>query len=220
MDTKRVIEIFSPYLKELGFVKGSKKGMWFKDCGFYLIAVETQPYMEIGFFLGVAVKFLWSGKDYVTFDYYNVSYNDDHRIYPKIDPSPMGAVLFESKNLERELKYLFFELNRRICEYEELTDLNLLLKNLKIQYEYCKIVKPQFADIADLGVVKIMTGDFDGGMFDFRMISEKSDEIKKLLSCEDKNKFHAKLLQIINETRKHISSSQKIKLKEISSIIP
>ena len=99
-----------------GFTKTINKRVFLKDCGFFGIITEIQPFRNYGVFINIGVKFFWS-------DYYNVNYDyssDSIRISEKTSISPLGALMFDSPTFNKEFEQTTVLLEQKIDEYSRL----------------------------------------------------------------------------------------------------
>ena len=212
MNSKEIKLVFYDRLIPQGFRCFPTKRLYFKDCKFYLIVVEIQPYYGDGFFVNVGVYFHWESFGGILY-----SYSDgDNRLQ---GPDAMGSILFDSPKLTENLERMFEQVEALVEKYEKLQDLHVLLEKLTCRNDFKVLANKGFREHDyDLGITKILLNDQSG-----RELLEKdpypSSSIQKILDCGfDKSLLDEQLLKIINEDREIISKRARRKLPLFSSI--
>ena len=142
MTMKDINQRIKCWLEPKGFKQASPKSLFVKDQGFYFIVASLTPHKALaGFFFDLAVKFLWSSHEDISYDYAL----GDSRVYGQEDPNPtLGGILFNSESLESELAYMMKEADKRIDAYMALADRTVLLKCLENRNDFVSVVNKGF----------------------------------------------------------------------------
>ena len=143
MTMKDINQRIKCWLEPKGFKQASPKSLFIKDQGFYFIVASLTPHKALfGFFFDLAVKFLWSTHEDISYDYTL----GDSRVYGQEDPNPtLGGILYNSESLESELAYMMNEADKRIDAYMALADCTVLLKCLENRNDFVSVVNKGFA---------------------------------------------------------------------------
>ncbi len=214
MNLTSVIKNFKEWLSERNFVQTRNKKIFIKDQRFYLIIVEIQPFYKIGFFLNVGVKFLWSSSTYMSYDYTI----GDSRIYSNTNvDETLGAILFDSCSFEKELCYIKNEADKRIQEYQKLTDFLYLEECLVNRNDFTKRANRGYSKRdMDLASVKIIIGNLIGVDEIINNAKNRHSVAKMLFPiCDDLKSMRITLNKLVNDIRKNMSEEYKIQLINI-----
>lgn len=215
MTMKDINKRIKCWLEPKGFKQTSNKSVFVKDQGFYFIVASLSPHKAMsGFFFDLAVKFLWSTYEDISYDYTL----GDSRVYGQEDPNPtLGGILYNSENLESELAYLMNEADKRIDAYISLADCNVLLKSLENRNDFVSIVNKDFDKRDKSKAVALVLCDRaieaqgifrNDSQYDF--VSECFSK-----SCLSYDEFMRDLLNIVNSLRRRLEIKLKIKLEDI-----
>lgn len=218
MDIKDITKIIKTWLEPKGFVQTSNKRLFVKDKGFYLIVASVHPHKACdGFCFDLAVKFLWSTSEDISYDY-TVG---DLSVYGQKDPNPtLGAILYDSVRLDEEFAYLMKEANSRIEVYESLSDHQVLLERLQNRKDFVSIANRDF-DKRDKAkaVALVICGRASEAQEIFVNVSPYDPVSERLAhSCLNYEEFEGELLDAVNDLRRRLSTKMKIKLEDIERI--
>lgn len=219
MNFQELKEHFVPWFEDMGFVaRKPSKNLFIQDRGFYLIIAELQPLYDYGFFLNLAVKFLWTDKDILSFDYSE----GDSRIYGTPIPHPTGATFFISPTLYAEIEYMKKQARKLIKKYQKLSKLKILSKKLSSRKDSVVVLNRGYEKRdTDLAIAKALLGKSSeaGELFSNSLADYHDPLIKELSDLRfDKDAFTAKIIEITNGLRKTLSKKLRIPLEDISSL--
>ena len=214
MSMDDVRKIFRPWFVGNGLKATSSKNMFIEDHGIFMIMAELQPLYDWGFFVNMAVKFMWSS-DQLSYDYEykNGRINSKH---------PLGAVMFDSPTFDDDIAYMQSKTVERINEYREHSDFNILEARLSTRDDFIAISNEGYAERdIDLANVRMIMGKVEEAksLYINAANHKYPDRFAQELISEnfDKNFFDERMLQIINENREGLSRNLKIKLESIDS---
>ena len=218
MDIKDITKRIKTWIELKGFVQTSNKRLFVKDKGFYLIVASVHPHKAYdGFCFDLAVKFLWSTSEDISYDY-TVG---DSSVYGQEDPQPtLGAILYNGAKLEDELAYLMQEADRRIDVYESLSNHHVLLERLQNRKDFLSIANRDF-DKRDKSkaVALVLCGRATEAQEIFVNNSPYDSVSERFAnSCLNYEDFECELLDVVNNLRRRLSTKMKIKLKDIEKI--
>ena len=215
MDPQSSKKLIASFLKDRGFFGTASKNIFIKDCGFYLILVESRPVWNgLGMNLDVGVKFMWS-------DYYGITYdysNGDSRV--NVPDHPLGAVIFEEPSAEQKLYSLLNDGVQRAVEYQNLEDFDTFRYKIETRNDFVRRANAghEKKDI-DLAIAKMFSGDSSKAAEILKNASVISEVARRLFDkCHDIEAFRAELMDIINNCRSIMSKKFKRKLAPINSI--
>lgn len=219
MNYQELKKLFVPWFEDMGFVaqKPSKR-LFIQDRGFYIIMASFQPLHDEAFFLSVAVKFLWTDREPLTFDFFV----DDCRIYGKKIPNPTGATYFDSPSFYDEIEYMKKQINKRVKIYQKLSKPACLAKMLSNRNDTAVIANRGYKKRdTDLAIAKVLLGKSKEAseLFSNSLMHHYDPVIKELSDlCFDQDAFISKIIEITNELRKTLSKNLKISLEDITSL--
>ena len=215
MDSQSSKKLIATFMKERGFLGTASKNIFIKDCGFYLIVVESRPVWNgLGMNLDVGVTFMWSNYYGITYDYSN----GDTRV--NVPNHPLGAIIFEEPGAEQKLYSLLSDGMQRAAEYQNLMDFDTFRYKIETRRDFVCIANPghEKKDL-DLAIAKMFSGDALKSMEILQNASVNSEVARRLLDkSHDIEAFRAELMDIINNCRSMMSKKFKRKLAPINSI--
>ena len=219
MNYQELKKLFSPWFEEMGFVaKKPSKNLFIQDRGFYIIMASFQPLYGDGFFLSVAVKFLWTDIEPLTFDFFV----DDCRIYGKTPPHPTGATFFDSPTIYEEIEYMKKQIKKRVQIYQKLSKPAYLAKMLSKRNDTAVVADRGYKKRdTDLAIAKVLLGKSKEAskLFSNSLEYHNNPVIKELNDlCFDKKAFTSRIIEIINDMRRTQSKNLKISLEDITSL--
>ena len=218
MDIKDITKRIKTWLEPKGFVQTSNKRLFVKDKGFYLIVASVHPHKAFdGFCFDLAVKFLWSTSEDISYDY-TVG---DSNVYGQKDPNPtLGAILYDSARLDEEIAYLMNEANSRIEVYESLSDHQVLLERLQNRKDFVSIANHDFDKRDKAKAVALVLCGRASEARDIFVNDSQYDPVSEKLanSCLDYEELERVLLDAVNDLRRRLSTKMKIKLEDIEKI--
>ena len=218
MDIKDITKIIKTWLEPKGFVQTSNKRLFVKDKGFYLIVASVHPHKAYdGFCFDLAVKFLWSTSEDISYDY-TVG---DSSVYGQEDPQPtLGAILYNGAKLEDELAYLMQEADRRIDVYESLSDYQAFLNRLQNRRDFVSIVNRDFDKRDKAKAVALVLCGRASEAQEIFVDNSPYDSVSERFanSCLNYEDFERELLDVVNNLRRRLSTKMKIKLEDIEKV--
>ena len=218
MDIKDITKRIKTWLEPKGFVQVSNKRLFVKDKGFYLIVASVHPHKALdGFCFDLAVKFLWSTSEDISYDY-TVG---DSSVYGQEDPNPtLGAILYDSARFEEEIAFLMNEANSRIEVYESLSNHQVLLECLQNRKDFVSIANRDF-DKRDKAkaIALVLCGRASEAQEIFVNNSPYDSVSERFVnSCLNYEDFERELLDVVNNLRRRLSTKMKIKLEDIEKV--
>ncbi len=218
MDIKDIAERIKAWLEPKGFIQTRNKKLFIKDKGFYLIVALVHPHKALdGFCFDLAVKFLWSTSDVISYDY-TVG---DSSVYGQEDPTQtLGAILYNSENLDSEINYMMQEADKRINVYESLSDHQILLDRMQSRNDFISIVNRDFDKRDKAKAIAMVLRDQAADAREIFINNSPYDTVSELLakSCVSFDAFVGDLLKVINASRIRLAAKLKVKLEPIEHI--
>ena len=215
MTMKDINQRIKCWLEPKGFKQASPKSLFIKDQGFYFIVASLTPHKALsGFFFDLAVKFLWSSHEDISYDY-TVG---NSRVYGQEDPNPtLGGILYNSESLESELAYMMKEADKRIDAYMALADCTVLLKCLENRNDFVSVVNKGFAKRDKSKAIALVLCDHAQEAQEIFFNDSQYDSVSERLSksCLTYDEFVRDLLDVINRLRRRLEMKLKIKLDDI-----
>ena len=215
MTMKDINQRIKCWLEPKGFQQASPKSLFVKDQGFYFIVASLSPHKALsGFFFDLAVKFLWSTHEDISYDY-TVG---NSRVYGQEDPNPtLGGILYNSESLESELAYMMKEADKRIDAYMALADCTVLLKCLENRNDFVSVVNKGFAKRDKSKAIALVLCDHAKEAQEIFFNDSQYDSVSERLykSCLTYDEFVRDLLDVINSLRRRLEIKLKIKLDDI-----
>lgn len=218
MDIKDITKRIKTWLEPKGFVQVSNKRLFVKDKGFYLIVASVHPHKALdGFCFDLAVKFLWSTSEDISYDY-TVG---DSSVYGQEDPNPtLSAILYDSARLEEEIAFLMNEANSRIEVYESLFNHQVLLDRLQNRKDFVSIANRDFDKRDKAKAVALVLCGRASEAHELFVNNSPYDSVSERFanSCLNYEDFERELLDVVNNLRRRLSTKMKIKLEDIERI--
>lgn len=199
-----------------GFTKTINKRVFLKDCGFFGIITEIQPFRNYGVFISIGVKFFWS-------DYYNVNYDysrDNIRISEKTSISPLGALMFDSPTFNIELEQTTVLLEQKIDEYSRLVFVEEFCQMIYERRDFVAVANPDFKNKdVSLAIVNMILGRSEmafailkNGSIDNHIASQLLDHTNDIAD------FIRVLTILINNCRLNLAKNLGVVLEPINAL--
>lgn len=218
MDIKDITKRIKTWIEPKGFVQTSNKRLFVKDKGFYLIVASVHPHKAYdGFCFDLAVKFLWSTSEDISYDY-TVG---DSSVYGQEDPNPtLGAILYDSARLEEEIAFLMNGANSRIDVYESLSKHQVLLERLQNRKDFVSIANRDFDKRDKANAIALVLCGRASEAQEIFVNNSPYDSVSERFanSCLNYEDFERELLDVVNDLRRRLSTKMKIKLEDIEKI--
>jgi hypothetical protein len=217
MNIQDIKKLLTPFFVEQGFVGVNRNRIFIKDKGYYLIAAEIQPCHNIGFFLNIGVRFLWTRHDGISFDY---TY-EGLRVYGQENSNmTLGAILYDSPEFDNEIIHMKHGIQKKIEIYEKFEDIRFLEIMIEAQNNRGNLINNDFLNRnIHLAIAYMLLDKKEKAVTILERAAEQNSVARQLVVfCEDRECFYKELLNIINEVRNRISEKLKINLSNITSI--
>ncbi len=212
-----VRKLFHNALTANGLYAGKCKRLWMGDQAYYLIAVELQPYHDVGFFVNMGVKFLWGE----VAQHYEFTFSHNHRISPD-NGNPVGAIFYDSPTFEEEVAQLLEKTLRTLKRYRQLQDLCVMsvqLYNRRDLFYWTNREDYQKTNY-EFAVIEMLRGNMDVAIPIFQNVQENNPFARECLQhCSSAEEFKTYITECICQNRLAFEVQYGYRFPKIESII-